>query len=150
MIYLDHAATTPVHQEVLDAMYPLFIENFGNPSSLHQYGRNGRRLIDSARNYLASTINAKEHEIVLTSGGTESNNLAITGTALANEYKGNHIITTAQEHHAILHIMDYLISRGFHVTYLIIHNMQDSMVLLCCCDNMITFIFIGECCTCNR
>lgn len=118
MIYLDHAATTPVHQEVLDAMYPLFIENFGNPSSLHQYGRNGRRLIDSARNYLASTINAKEHEIVLTSGGTESNNLAITGTALANEYKGNHIITTAQEHHAILHIMDYLISRGFHVTYL--------------------------------
>src|SRR5699024_10713460 len=118
MIYLDHAATTPVHQEVLDAMYPLFIENFGNPSSLHQYGRNGRRLIDSARNYLASTINAKEHEICLTRHGTESNNLAITAPELANQNKGNHSITTAQEHNAILHIRDYLISRGFNVTYL--------------------------------
>lgn len=118
MIYLDHAATTPVHQEVLDEMYPLFIESFGNPSSLHQYGRNARHLMDSARNYLARTINANEHEIVMTSGGTESNNLAVSGTALANEHKGNHIITTAQEHHAILHIMQFLISRGFHVTYL--------------------------------
>ena len=118
MIYLDHAATSPVHQEVLDEMYPLFIESFGNPSSLHQYGRNARRLMDSARNYLAKTINANEHEIVMTSGGTESNNLAVSGTALANEHKGNHIITTAQEHHAILHIMEFLISRGFHVTYL--------------------------------
>lgn len=118
MIYLDHAATTPVHQEVLDEMYPLFTETFGNPSSLHQYGRKARELMDSARSYLATTINAKEHEIVMTSGGTESNNLAISGTALANEYKGNHIITTAQEHHAILHVIEFLISQGFHVTYL--------------------------------
>lgn len=118
MIYLDHAATTPVHQEVLDEMYPLFTENFGNPSSLHQYGRKARHLMDSARSYLATTINAFEHEIIMTSGGTESNNLAVSGTAIANEHKGNHIITTSQEHHAILHIMEFLISRGFHVTYL--------------------------------
>ncbi len=118
MIYLDHAATTPVHQEVLDEMYPLFIEDFGNPSSLHEYGRSARQLMDSARSYLAGTINAKEHEVVMTSGGTESNNLAVSGTALENEYKGNHIITTSQEHHAILHIMEFLISRGFHVTFL--------------------------------
>jgi len=118
MIYLDHAATTPVHQEVLDVMYPLFTQNFGNPSSLHEYGRKARNLTDTARRYLAGTINAKEHEIVMTSGGTESNNIAVSGTALENEYKGNHIITSSQEHHAILHIMEYLISRGFHVTYL--------------------------------
>lgn len=118
MIYLDHAATTPVHQEVLDEMYPLFIENYGNPSSLHHYGRKARQIMGSARSYLASTINAKENEVVMTSGGTESNNLAVSGTALANEHKGNHIITSSQEHHAILHIMKFLISRGFHVTFL--------------------------------
>src|SRR5699024_6183912 len=72
---------------------------------------------DTARRYLTRTINAKEHEIVMTSGGTEANNIAVSGTALEIEYKGNHIITSSQEHHAILHIMEYLISRGFHVTY---------------------------------
>src|SRR5699024_7901607 len=118
MIYLDHAATTPVHQEVLDVMYPLFTQNFGNPSSLHEYGRNARNLTDTARRYLARTINAKKHEMLMTSGRIESNNIAVTGTVLEKEYKGNHIITTYQEHHAILHIMEYLISRGFHVTYL--------------------------------
>src|SRR5699024_7980287 len=92
--------------------------NFGNPSSLHEYGRKARNLTDTARRYLAGTINAKEHEIVMTSGGTESNNIAVSGTALENEYKGNHIITSSQEHHEILHIMEYLISRGFIVTYL--------------------------------
>ena len=128
MIYLDHAATTPVHKEVLDEMYPLFRESFGNPSSVHKYGRQARELIDSARAYLATTIQAKAHEIILTSGGTESNNLAVSGTALANEHKGNHIITTAQEHHAILHIMEFLISRGFHVTYLPVN--QDGLINL--------------------
>src|SRR5699024_9667899 len=77
---------------------------------------------DEARRYLASTINAKENEIIFTSGGTEANNLAITGTAFENEHKGNHIITTAQEHQAILHIMQYLISKGFHVTYLPVYS----------------------------
>src|SRR5690625_1254926 len=104
MIYLDHAATTPVHQEVLDVMYPLFTQNFVNTSRFYEYGRKARNLTDTARRYLARTINAKEHEIVMTSGGTESNNIAVSGTALENEYKGNHIITSSQEHHAILHI----------------------------------------------
>lgn len=118
MIYLDHAATTPVYKEVVDAMYPIFHQTFGNPSSIHSFGRDARHQFDEARRFLASTIHAKENEIIFTSGGTEANNLAIIGTALENEHKGNHIITTAQEHQAILHIMQYLISRGFHVTYL--------------------------------
>lgn len=118
MIYLDHAATTPVHETVLENMYQLEREVIGNPSSIHSYGRNAKSLLNQARAYLATTINAHESEITFTSGGTEANNLAIIGTALENEYKGNHIITSAQEHHAIIHIMDYLQSLGFHVTYL--------------------------------
>src|SRR5699024_12852318 len=113
------AATTPVHQEVLDVMYPLFTQNFGNPSSLHEYGRKARNLTDTARRYLARTINAKEHEIVMTSGGTESNNIAVSGTALENEYKGKHIITSSQEHYTILKNMEYIISRENQITYLI-------------------------------
>lgn len=122
MIYLDHAATTRVYKEVIDEMYPMLSNMYGNPSSIHSFGRDARFQFDEARRYLAKTINAKEHEIVFTSGGTESNNLAIIGTALENEHKGNHIITTAQEHQAILHIMQYLISRGFHVTYLPVYE----------------------------
>lgn len=122
MIYLDHAATTPVYPEVIDAMYSTFHSTYGNPSSIHTFGRDARHQFDEARRYLASTINAKEHEVIFTSGGTEANNLAIIGTALENEHKGNHIITTAQEHQAILHIMQYLISRGFHVTYLPVYE----------------------------
>src|SRR5699024_9959950 len=118
MIYLDHAATTQVYKEVIEAMYPIHNDQFGNPSSVHRYGRDARYQFDEARRYLAQTINAKESEIIFTRGATESNNLAIIGTALENEHKGNHIITTAQEHQAILHIMQYLISPGFHVTYL--------------------------------
>lgn len=117
MIYLDHAATTPVYKEVIEEMYSNSI-TYGNPSSIHSFGREARHQFDEARRFLAGTINAKENEIIFTSGGTEANNLAIIGTALENEYRGNHIITTAQEHQAILHIMQYLISRGFHVTYL--------------------------------
>ncbi len=118
VIYLDHAATTPVHGEVLDRMYELEKEVFGNPSSIHSLGRKSKFYLDEARRYLADSINAKEREIIFTSGGTEANNLAIIGTALENEYNGNHIITSAQEHHAILHIMQYLQRLGFHVTYL--------------------------------
>jgi len=118
LIYLDHAATTPVNDTVLDEMYKLERELIGNPSSIHAFGRNAKSYLNKARAYLASTINAEEAEIIFTSGGTEANNLAIIGAALENEYKGNHIITTAQEHHAIIHIMDHLQSRGFHVTYL--------------------------------
>lgn len=118
MIYLDHAATTPVDETVLNKMYKLERELIGNPSSIHAFGRNAKSYLNKARAYLASTINAEEAEIIFTSGGTEANNLAVIGAALENEYNGNHIITTAQEHHAIIHIMDYLQSRGFHVTYL--------------------------------
>jgi len=118
LIYLDHAATTPIHHTVLEKMYNLEREVIGNPSSIHSYGRNARSYLNQARAYLASTINAKESEIIFTSGGTEANNLAVIGTALENEHKGNHIITSAQEHHAIIHIMNYLQSQGFHVTYL--------------------------------
>lgn len=118
MIYLDHAATTPVHKAVIDAMYPMCQETFGNPSSLHVYGRKARYHLDEARRFLASSIHAEEREIIFTSGGTEGNNLALIGTALANQDKGNHIITSAQEHHATLHALQYLRSKGFHVTYL--------------------------------
>jgi len=118
LIYLDHAATTPVHETVLKEVYNLERKVIGNPSSIHSFGREARAYLNEARSYLAKTIGADESEIVFTSGGTEANNLAVIGTALENEHKGNHIITTTQEHHAVIHIMDYLQSQGFHVTYL--------------------------------
>lgn len=122
MIYLDHAATTPVHEEVLRVMHAMEREVFGNPSSVHAYGRKSNAYLMEARKYLANSINADEREIIFTSGGTEANNLAVIGTALENEYNGNHIITSAQEHHAIMHIMQYLQKRGFHVTYLPVND----------------------------
>lgn len=117
-IYLDHAATTPVHEKVLEEMYRLEKEIFGNPSSIHSFGRKARSYLNEARKFLAESISAEEREIYFTSGGTEANNLAVMGAAFANEQKGNHIITTAQEHHAIIHIMQFLQKHGFHVTYL--------------------------------
>lgn len=117
MIYLDHAATTPVHDDVLHKMYEVEKEVFGNPSSIHAFGREAKRYLDDARRYIASSIGAREHELIFTSGGTEANNLAIIGTALANEHRGNHIITSAQEHHAVLNTMRYLQKLGFHITY---------------------------------
>lgn len=118
MIYLDHAATTPVHDEIIDEMYQVEREVFGNPSSLHAFGRKAKAYLNRARQFLAESINASENEIIFTSGGTEANNLAVIGTALRNQHRGNHIITSAQEHHAIIHIMNYLQKLGFHVTYL--------------------------------
>lgn len=126
MIYLDHAATTPVHNVVLDEMYTIEREVIGNPSSIHTFGRKAKSYLNKARVYLADTINAKDTEIIFTSGGTEANNLAIIGAALENEYKGNHIITSAQEHHAIIDIMKYLQKLGFHVTYLRVN--EDGLV----------------------
>lgn len=118
MIYLDHAATTPVHEDVLQKMYHFEKEHFGNPSSMHAYGRESKKYLNEARRFLANSIHAKESEIIFTSGGTEANNLAVIGAAIENENNGNHIITTQQEHHAIISIMQYLQKRGFHVTYL--------------------------------
>jgi cysteine desulfurase len=117
-IYLDHAATTPVHPEVVNAMVPVLQEIYGNPSSVHQYGRKARQILDEARRVIAKSIGADEKEIVFTSGGTEADNLALIGSALANKDKGKHVITTQIEHHATLHAAEYLQNQGFIVTYL--------------------------------
>src|SRR5512137_189371 len=100
-IYLDYAATAPCDPEVLKAMEPYFFEKFGNPSSLHAFGQEAKKGVEDAREYLASFIGADPSEIIFTSGGTESDNFAITGVAHALENKGRHIITSAIEHHAV-------------------------------------------------
>ncbi|MFC7060732.1 cysteine desulfurase family protein [Halobacillus seohaensis] len=121
-IYLDHAATTPVHRQVTEAMMPVYQDVFGNPSSVHQFGRKARKILDEARHTAAQSIHANEKEIVFTSGGTESDNLAIIGSAMANRQKGKHIITTPIEHHATLHAVDYLKTQGFEVSYLPVYE----------------------------
>ena len=121
-IYLDHAATTPMDERVIETMYPVYKEVFGNPSSVHSFGRKARQLLDEARRVMASSISANEKEIIFTSGGTEADNLALIGTALANRDKGNHIITTNQEHHATLHTAEELEKQGFKVTYLPVYE----------------------------
>lgn len=117
-IYLDHAATTPMNKRVIEAMVPIYEDVFGNPSSVHAFGRKARQQLDEARRVLADSIYANEKEIIITSGGTEADNLALIGTARANKHKGNHIITTIQEHHAALHTAEFLEKEGFEVTYL--------------------------------
>ena len=117
-IYLDYAATTPCDPQVLKAMEPYFFERFGNPSSIHAFGQEAKKAIEDSREALASFLGARSDEIIFTSGGTESNNYAITGVAYALEKKGNHIITSAIEHHAITEPCKFLEKRGFQVTYL--------------------------------
>ncbi|SHF66637.1 cysteine desulfurase family protein [Ornithinibacillus halophilus] len=117
-IYMDHAATTPMDKRVIETMVPIYEEVFGNPSSVHSFGRKARRYLDEARRTLARSIHADEKEIIFTSGGTEADNLALVGTVQANRHRGNHIITTEQEHHAVLHTVEYLEKEGFEVTYL--------------------------------
>lgn len=117
-IYLDHAATTPTHPEVVKTMLPYFSELFGNPSSIHSFGQEAKGAIEEARDRVANLIGAKREEIVFTSGGTEADNFALKGVAYANEYKGNHIITTSIEHHAVIEPLKFLEGRGFKVTYL--------------------------------
>ncbi|MGM9923715.1 MAG: cysteine desulfurase family protein [Bacillus sp. (in: firmicutes)] len=117
-IYLDHAATTPMHPDVAHEMMKAMQANYGNASSVHFFGREARKAVNDARRRLAGTIAAKENEIIFTSGGTESDNHAITGVARAYQHKGKHIITTAIEHHAVLHTCQYLEKQGFEVTYL--------------------------------
>ncbi len=118
LIYLDYAATTPMRPEVLEAMMPYFIEDFGNPSSLYTLGRQAKGAVEDARDRIAAFIGASPREIVFTSGGTESDNMAIKGVAFANEKKGNHIITTPIEHHAVLEPCHFLAKRGYEITYL--------------------------------
>jgi cysteine desulfurase len=117
-IYLDHGATTPLHPEVLEAMKPYLTGLFGNPSSLHSFGREVRKGLEEAREKVAAAIGAEEREIVFTSGGTESDNLAIRGVARAAAARGNHIITSAVEHHAVLDACLALREEGFDVTVL--------------------------------
>ncbi len=117
-IYLDYAATTPTHPEVVRAMLPYFSEEFGNPSAIHSCGQQAKGAIETARTGIARFIGAREEEIVFTSGGTEADNTAIKGVAYANESKGNHIITSSIEHHAVLETCKFLEGRGFRLTFL--------------------------------
>ena len=117
-IYLDYAATTPTHPEVVKAMLPYFTEAFGNPSSIYSYGQEAKGAVGEARVKIANLIGARDDEIVFTSGGTEADNFAIKGVAFANESKGNHIITSLIEHHAVIETYKFLEKRGFKVTYL--------------------------------
>jgi cysteine desulfurase len=118
-IYLDHAATTPVHPEVTRAMMPYFGERFGNASTLYSFGQEAREAVEEARGKAASLAGAQSpQEIIFTGGGTESDNFALGGIAWANQKKGDHIITSAVEHHAVLNTCKFLQKRGFKVTYL--------------------------------
>ena len=117
-IYLDHASTTPVRPEVVEAMAPYFTEHFGNPSSIYPLGQEASDAVAAARESLASLIGATPREIFFTSGGTESDNWALKGFSRANAAKGRHIITSAIEHHAVLHTCEALEREGFEVTYL--------------------------------
>lgn len=118
-IYFDYNATTPLDSAVRDAMLPFFTESWGNPSSVHHVGQQARAVLDDVRDRTARLLKAKPSEIIFTSGGTEANNLAIFGTARLLSKKGKHLITSAIEHHAVLHCFDYLESKeGFQVTRL--------------------------------
>ncbi|MCZ2259406.1 cysteine desulfurase family protein [Sporosarcina sp. G11-34] len=117
-IYLDHAATTPIHPDITAKYATLLGAIFGNPSSIHSYGREARKWLDSARKTMAQSVNAEPSEIIFTSGGTEADNLAIFGTVTAMKNKGNHIITTNIEHHAVLNPCKQLELDGFDVTFL--------------------------------
>jgi len=117
-IYLDYAATAPCDPEVIKAMEPYFFDKFGNASSIHTYGQEAKAAVEDARERLASFLGAKAEEIVFTSGGTESDNFAIEGVAYALQKKGNHIITTAIEHHAIGEPCKFLEKQGFKVSYI--------------------------------
>lgn len=117
-VYLDNSATTAVDREVLDAMMPYFTDTFGNPSSLHGYGREALAVVDQAREKIARLLNAKPTEIYFTSGGSESDNWALRGAAHTYQKQGKHIITTAIEHPAILETCKLLESEGFEVTKL--------------------------------
>ena len=116
-VYLDYAATTPTDPQVLKAMEPFFLEQFGNASSIHSFGQEAKKGIEDAREALAAFIGAKPEEIVFNSGGTESNNSAVEGVAFALQDKGNHVITSAIEHHAITEPCKFLEKRGFKVTF---------------------------------
>src|SRR5260370_24514128 len=115
-VYLDHNASTPVHPEVVEAMLPYFSERFGNPSSVHGFGREAREGLETAREQVAHFLRVGKEEIVFTSGGTESDNMAVKGGAMARGR--GHIITSPIEHHAVLRAVETLETQGFAATYL--------------------------------
>ncbi len=121
-VYLDNSATTPIDKEVVEAMLPFLTEKFGNASSIHFFGQEARGAIDKARHQVADLINAKHNQIIFTSGGTESNNLAIRGLCEMNEKYGNHIITSKIEHPAVINVCEKLEEKGFEVTYLPVYE----------------------------
>ncbi len=118
LVYMDHAATTAVDPEIVQAMVPYLHNHFGNPSSIYSIAREAKEAVDSARVKVAAALGAKPDEIFFTSGGTESDNWAIKGVAYANRKRGDHLITSKIEHHAVLHTCQYLEKQGFRVTYL--------------------------------
>jgi cysteine desulfurase len=134
-IYMDHSATTPVAPEVLEAIKPYFSEKFGNASSLHSFGLEAKEALESAREKVAKLLGARPEEIIFTSGGTESDNLALKGIAYKNREKGKHIITTSIEHPAILEVCRKLETQGFEVTYLPVTS--DGLVDLAMLENAI-------------
>src|SRR4051794_21944147 len=117
-IYLDHAATTPLRREALEAMLPLLSDDFGNPSSVHGHGRRARAALDEAREQVARNMNAEPREIVFTSGGTEAINFALKGAAWAGKARGHRLITSGVEHHAVLHALRHLEKFGFELVVL--------------------------------
>lgn len=117
-VYLDHSATTPVDTAVMEAMLPYFSRLYGNPSSIHRFGREAHIALEDARATIAGMINARESEIFFVSGGTEADNLAIQGVAYHQRRRGNHIITTGVEHPAVLNTCKALEKEGFEVSYL--------------------------------
>ena len=117
-VYLDYSATTPVKKEVLDEMLPYYMDGFGNPSSLYEKGEESKAALDKARDRVAKLINSNPSEVFFTSCGSEADNWALFGVADALKEKGNHIITTAIEHHAILHTGEFLEKHGYEMTYL--------------------------------
>lgn len=118
LIYLDHAATTPASPTVVEAMLPYFTEKFGNPSAIYSLGAEGKTAVTAAREIIAGTLNTQAENIYFTAGGSEADNWAIKATADALKDRGRHIITSAIEHHAVLHTCQYLEKQGFEVTYL--------------------------------
>ncbi|WP_445490529.1 cysteine desulfurase family protein [Niallia sp. 03133] len=127
-IYVDHAATAPMHPKVIDKICHVMNDYYGNPSSIHSFGREARNIVDNARAVLAASIGAESSEIVFTSGGTEADNHAIFGVAESYSKKGKHIITTQIEHHAVLHACQQLELKGFDVTYLPVN--EDGVISL--------------------
>ena len=125
-VYLDNAATTSTKKEVVDAMYPFFTENFGNPSSVYDFAAKNKKAVNDSRQTIADALHADVRDIYFTAGGSESDNWALIATAEAYENKGKHIITSKIEHHAILHTCDYLESRGFEITYI---NVDENGIL---------------------